>query len=66
MGFLIWFVVGPRGFREAPEVPETPTDRLGGLPEAPGARGARAKKPQNLYCLPGPFKRSRQAHAVYQ
>ncbi len=53
--FLLWFVLGPEGLREAPGKAH------GGLcwasPGAPGAPGARVQKPKNPYCLQGPLKR---------
>ncbi len=46
--FLIWFVVGPWGFRESP-FPETPTVGLGGPPGGP--RSSRGLGPNSLNAI---------------
>ncbi len=61
LGFLVWFVVDPRGLREGSGGPRK---AHGGpwrdFPGALGDPGARAKKAKNQYFLRGPFKRPKQ------
>ncbi len=62
LSFLLWFVLGPGGLREASEGPGKAHGELRGASRGPpGLPRARFKKPKNLYFLQGPTERPSNA-----
>ncbi len=50
LGFLLWFVLGPGGLREAPGSPGRPTEGSGGPSGGPLLPRARVEKLKNQTC----------------